>query len=221
MSLPAPAAPNAVPIGERIRRARKERGWSQAELARRVGVSQPAIATWESGVHDPRQLMLAKVSEVLGAPFDWLAAGARSSAETDRHGAAAYIRRPLRHVPVIANRSAALFAKDPEADPHAMAEDYIPVTAGAPKLFAIFLSDEAVDLAFPPGSLVVVNYGDRRPQDGSFCLAETPLHGLVFRRWRAAPAALEPHSTSPDYAAIPATADTRVIGCALISIRFH
>jgi transcriptional regulator with XRE-family HTH domain len=35
--------------GERIKLARESRGWSQADLARRVGVSQPAIKKIESG----------------------------------------------------------------------------------------------------------------------------------------------------------------------------
>ena len=62
-------------IGDRIRQARKSRGLSQSDLAQRVGVSQPAIANWESGIHDPRRLTLAKLAEALEAPLDWLAAG--------------------------------------------------------------------------------------------------------------------------------------------------
>ena len=46
-------------IGDRIRQARKAAGLNQAGLAARIGVSQPAVANWESGVHDPRRLMLA------------------------------------------------------------------------------------------------------------------------------------------------------------------
>ena len=53
-------------IGERIKQARKSRGMSQADLALRVGVSQPAIANWESGVHDPRRLTLAKLADAHG-----------------------------------------------------------------------------------------------------------------------------------------------------------
>jgi len=36
-------------IKERIKRARHECGWSQAELARRMSVTQPSVAEWESG----------------------------------------------------------------------------------------------------------------------------------------------------------------------------
>ncbi len=207
-------------IGDRIKQARKTHGLSQADLARRVGVSQPAIANWESGVHDPRRLMLAKLAEVLEAPLDWLAAGDRSVVESDKHAAAAYIRRPLQHVPVISFRAAALLAQDMSADPHAMAEDYIPVTAGSSKLFAVFLNDKAVNLAFPPDTLVVVDYSDRVPDDGDFCLAhvsETP----ILRRWRAAPARLEPYSSETGHETIMMTHNIAIIGCARVSIRIH
>lgn len=211
---------SARSIGDRIKQARKSRGFSQADLARRVGVSQPAIANWESGVHDPRRLMLAKLAEALEAPLDWLAAGDRSVMESDKQAAAAYIRRPLRHVPVISFRSAALLARDPGADPHAMAEDYIPVTSGATKLFALFLNDPAVNLAFLPDTLVVIDYMDRAPDDGDFCLVhvdETP----ILRRWRASPPLLEPCSSDPAHEAIAMRADISVIGCVRVSIRVY
>jgi transcriptional regulator with XRE-family HTH domain len=213
-------------IGERIRQARKSRGMSQADLAVRIGVSQPAIANWESGVHDPRRLTLAKLADALEAPLDWLAAGDRSSAESDKHAAAAYIRRPVRHVPLISLRAAALMAQDPTADPHVMAEDYIPVTLGPPKLFAVFVNDPAVDLSFLPDTIVIVDYEDRTPDDGDFCLSlinEAP----VLRRWRggrglgAGPARLEPHSSEQVYPVIAVTQAVTVIGCVRVSIRVH
>ncbi len=212
--------PAARSIGERIKQARKAQGLSQADLARRLGVSQPAVANWESGVHDPRRLMLAALAEALETPLDWLSAGDRSAAESDKHAAAAYIRRPLRHVPLISMRAAGLFARDPEADPHAMAEDYIPVTAGSTKLFAVFLNDPAVNLAFLPDTLVVVDYQDRAPDDGDYCLAyvnERPL----LRRWRAAPPRFDPHTSETGYEAIPYNAAMIVIGCVRFSIRLH
>ena len=215
---PEPAI--ARSIGDRIKQARKAHGLSQADLARRLGVSQPAIANWESGIHDPRRLMLAKLADVLEAPLDWLAAGDRSAVESDKHAGAAYIRRPLQHVPVISFRAAALLAQDMTADPHAMAEDYIPVTAGSSKLFAVFLNDPAVNLAFLPDTLVVVDYSDRLPGDGDYCLAhihETP----TLRRWRALPARLEPFSSEPGHEAIPMTPDISIIGCVRVSIRIH
>lgn len=224
MEAPQIAAPAARSIGDRIKQARKSKRMSQADLALKVGVSQPAIANWESGVHDPRRLTLAKLADALDAPLDWLAAGDRSSAESDKHAAAAYIRRPVRHVPVISLRAASLLAQDPHADPHVVAEDYIPVTTSSSKLFAVFVNDSAVDLAFLPDTVVVIDYGDRTPDDGDFCLVrvnETP----ILRRWRGAreggAARLEPCSSEEGHPVIAVTRAISVIGCVRVSVRVH
>ena len=150
-------------IGDRIKQARKAAGLNQADLAAGVGVSQPAVANWESGVHDPRRMMLAKLSKALSTPLEWLADGARSTTEFDKGAAAAYLRRPIQHTPVIGFRDAIRFLDDPLADPHAVAEDYIPVTTGSERVFALFINDEPMNLPFPNDTLVVIDYADRRP----------------------------------------------------------
>lgn len=207
-------------IGERIRQARKAAGLNQADLASRIGVTQPAVANWESGVHDPRRLMLAKLADALGTPLDWLADGARSTLERDKGPAAAYIRRPIRHTPVISFLNAARMLDDPHSDPHAVAEDYIPVTTSSERVFALFLDDEAVNLAFPKDTLVVIDYADRRPADGHFCLA-APMRFPILRRWRDKPQRLEPFSSNPAHEPILVAGDARVIGCVRVSIRVH
>lgn len=207
-------------IGDRIRHARKAINLNQASLADRIGVSQPTVANWESGVHDPRRLMLAKLSDTLGVPLSWLSEGARSTQEQDKHPAAAYLRRYLQHVPLISYDNAGRFVNDTKADPHDWAEDYIPVTYGAARLFAVFVTDDAVNLAFPPDTLVVIDYSDRQPGEGMFCLAM--VGGLcVLRRWRAGPACLEPYSSNPDHETLYTNGDCEIIGCVRVSIRFH
>lgn len=207
-------------IGDRIRYARKEAGLNQADLAERVGVSQPAVANWESGVHDPRRVMLAKIADILRVSPEWLASGDRSPAETDKQPAAAYLRRPLRHAPVIALDDSLRLMSDVSADPHAMALDYIPVTSGAEKIFAVFLDDEAMDRAFPKNTLVVVDYGDKRPADGAYALFS--IGGApILRRWRDHPMRLEPQSDSNAYGPVFLDRPPAVIGCVRVSIRVH
>ena len=50
-----------------VLRYRVERGWSQRELARRVGVKQPVIARLEAGETEPKVSTLARLAEALGA----------------------------------------------------------------------------------------------------------------------------------------------------------
>lgn len=54
----------AAAIGEAIKSARKERGWSQTELGQRAGVSRPTIARIEQG-KDGYTNVLDKVAAAL------------------------------------------------------------------------------------------------------------------------------------------------------------
>jgi transcriptional regulator with XRE-family HTH domain len=206
-------------IGERIRTARKTAGLNQALLAARIGVTQPAVASWESGQHDPRRLMLARIADALGVSVGWLASGARSETERDKHPAAAYLRRPIQHAPVISLLNAALFKGEENPDPHGLAEDYIPLTAGAGRFFAVFIEDDAVDLSLPKDSVAVIDYADRSPADGTFCLvcfSDKPTP--VVRRFRADPVRFERHSSrGVEEAKIDSGAT--IIGCARFMVK--
>ncbi|MEO1234716.1 MAG: helix-turn-helix domain-containing protein, partial [Myxococcota bacterium] len=54
---------------EAVRALRGALGWSQAELAKRVGVSQPLVSSWESGRRAPRGAALRALS-ALAASVD-------------------------------------------------------------------------------------------------------------------------------------------------------
>ena len=56
-----------VNIGGWMKTRRKELGLSQAELAKRVGVSKASVNCWESRIQSPRRGNLARLEEVLGA----------------------------------------------------------------------------------------------------------------------------------------------------------
>ncbi|MEL6361009.1 MAG: helix-turn-helix transcriptional regulator [Pseudomonadota bacterium] len=208
-------------IGERIKSARKERRLSQTDLAQRAGVSQPAVANWEAGVHDPRRLVIVKIADVLEVDADWLANGERSTRERDKHPAAAYIRRPIQHTPIISLADAARFFGKPPQDPHMYAEDYIPVTSAADKVFAIFADDPEMNRAFPKNTLVVIDYADRRPTDGSFCLINIEDGWPKLRRWRQKPSMVETVPAQGEESVSEEVDPTIVIGCVRVSIRFH
>ena len=45
-------------IGENIARFRKLKGWTQAELGEKLGVSNQAVSKWESGMTSPDVMLL-------------------------------------------------------------------------------------------------------------------------------------------------------------------
>lgn len=59
-------------MGEKLKRARKAAGISQADLAEKVGCRQKDISRWESGLHEPGALTLKKMAQVLGCSMDEL-----------------------------------------------------------------------------------------------------------------------------------------------------
>ena len=59
----------------RIKKARLEKGWSQAELARRMFITQSSVAEWESGRKAPHTKNLARLAMLLGISVEWLATG--------------------------------------------------------------------------------------------------------------------------------------------------
>ena len=54
----------------RLRVLRAERGWSQADLGERLGVSRQAVNAIETGKHDPSLLLAFKIAQVFGQPLE-------------------------------------------------------------------------------------------------------------------------------------------------------
>jgi transcriptional regulator with XRE-family HTH domain len=59
-------------LGDRIRQARARLRLTQAELARRIGISTTAMNAIESGATDPRVSRVTAMAEVLGVSMDYL-----------------------------------------------------------------------------------------------------------------------------------------------------
>jgi len=62
-------------LGRRIVARRERRGWKQAELAARLGVTRDQLGKWERGRNAPSLEDLAALSEVLEATLEQLGIG--------------------------------------------------------------------------------------------------------------------------------------------------
>lgn len=62
-------------LGRRIVRLRTARGWSQGNLARRLGMSRCRLGKWERGLHGPLVEDLARLADVLGVDLEELVRG--------------------------------------------------------------------------------------------------------------------------------------------------
>jgi transcriptional regulator with XRE-family HTH domain len=62
-------------IGLRIRERRRELGYSQQQLAERMGATQPRISAWEKGRREPGYDNLLRLTSALGVTVDWILRG--------------------------------------------------------------------------------------------------------------------------------------------------
>ncbi len=56
----------------RLVELRKQRGWSETELAAKAGVTAPAIRKWENGAATPKLLPYLDLCVALGVDFEEL-----------------------------------------------------------------------------------------------------------------------------------------------------
>lgn len=76
-------------FNERLRALRAKKGVSQAEIAKRIYISQPAYAKYELGTSTPNPETLAAIAEILGCTTDYLLGKSPNSARPE------YIRIPV------------------------------------------------------------------------------------------------------------------------------
>ena len=59
-------------FSERLKESRKKARLTQVEIAEKLGISQPAYASWERGAKKPTQENLVKLAQVLNVTIDYL-----------------------------------------------------------------------------------------------------------------------------------------------------
>ena len=67
-------------LGARISALRRDAGWSQAELGRRLQVSASAVGMYEQGRREPSADTLVALSRIFGVTTDYLLTGSPISA---------------------------------------------------------------------------------------------------------------------------------------------
>lgn len=62
-------------VGERIKKLRRNKKWTQVDLAERIGVSSQVISNWEREYTDPDPADFSKLASVFGVSTDYLILG--------------------------------------------------------------------------------------------------------------------------------------------------
>lgn len=69
------AHPLSARLGANARLARKRLGWTQTEVAQRLGISLMSYSRFETGQQTPALPRLAQLADILGIPFTSLLIG--------------------------------------------------------------------------------------------------------------------------------------------------
>jgi putative transcriptional regulator len=59
-------SPGSVDVENRVREHREQRGWSQGELAARLGVSRQTVNAVETGRYDPSLPLALRLAKLFG-----------------------------------------------------------------------------------------------------------------------------------------------------------
>ena len=62
-------------LAERLVASRKAGGYTQSEIAEKLGVSFQAVSLWERGETTPELDKLVELASLFGVSLDWLIAG--------------------------------------------------------------------------------------------------------------------------------------------------
>lgn len=91
-----------VEFGEKIKRAREEKGMTQQTLAEQLFVTRQAVSRWECGARYPDLLTAKKLSEILDVSLDELLSGEEMKRCVEKN--------PIIESPVIGRVQSALYA---------------------------------------------------------------------------------------------------------------
>lgn len=166
-----PTITNVKTLGDRIREARKKKGWTQEDLAKAAGATQSAIGNVESDARRNPRILLG-VAAALGRRPQWLLN--EDGPEFD-DGQANVVAAPSRthRIPVVSWVAAGAWteATDPYEPGAAYRWEDVDETIGK-AAFALEVRGDSMEniggrVSFPDGCLIYVD-PTRKPKSGDF-----------------------------------------------------
>ncbi|MEN2749255.1 XRE family transcriptional regulator [Sphingomonas sp. T9W2] len=162
---------------EEIRRRMIERGYRQADLARRLGLAPNKITKAFKG---ERRFTAQEMDEIR----EWLAPKEPPAAPQ------------LRSIPIIGQVAAGYWR---EAVQQASGGMPAPDPSIPPNAFAIRVAGDSMDLLVEDGSMIVVDPDDKELFPGRYYVVLNDDGEATFKRFEHDPARLVPCSTNPAY----------------------
>lgn len=192
-------------LGQRIRRARSEAGFSQAGLAKALGLTRSATGAWERDKHAPSHEHLVAIAKVTGRGVSWLL-----QEENGRQVPAALLDEPMERVEVVGTVQAGVWREALEAPADERFAVEVPRDRRFPgvRRFGLRVAGPSMNRIFPERSIVLcARFPDlgRDPEPDDYVVVLRNREGLVeatvkqLERSRDGRLWLSPRSDDPEH----------------------
>lgn len=146
---------------ERIKAARKAKGYTQADVRRRLGVSNATVSEWESGKTRPRGENLYRLAKLLDVTAEWILTG-----KEPRHSTVSNVTdapEPRGEIPLISWVQAGTLSEAIDIYAVGDAEQWLPCpTNHGPRTFALRVCGDSMTSyhgtrSYPDGVIIYVD----------------------------------------------------------------
>ena len=199
----------------RIAEARTAKGWTQSDLAKKIGTTQQQIARYESGENDVKSSVIIKMSEALGVTISYLLGLGEDS------GVIQMRRSPSHPMPVVGRIAAgtpreAIYQTGEMYDtPESLWEAH----SGG---FWLIVSGNSMNRLFSEGTLVLID-PDEEVRNGDVAVVFVNGDDATLKRvyYDGETVRLHPESYDPEYIdrvidrSDPDAPDVRIVGKAV------
>lgn len=179
-------------FAQRLRAIRTRRGWTQEDLAEKLGVSASAVGNWESQQNPPSRRRITDIAAKLGVSFEFLVGEEPPTPPELRPpelralvlndamiGSEVSVpSKSLRMVPVVSFARAGQNGFDYE-DLGTHFDDWVPTTSNDPNAFALRVEGDSMESRYSPGDILVVTPNEE-PRNGDLVVARLEKTGGVL-----------------------------------------
>lgn len=183
----------------KIAEARRAKGWSQTDLAKRIGTTQQQIARYESGANDVKSSVLLKMSCALGVTISYLLGVDSDSGYIEAIPARSYA------LPIV-GRIAAGAAREAIGQSDETRQTTEEIYSDHPNGFWLIVAGNSMNRLFPEGTLVLVD-PDLEVHNGDVAALFVNGDDATLKRvyFDGTSVTLQPESYDPEY--LPRTID--------------
>lgn len=177
----------------RIAAARNAKGWSQRDLAEKIGTTQQQIARYESGKNDVKSSVLLKLSSALGVTVSYLLG------LDDDPSFVSVVATDSVPVPVL-GRIAAGTPREALSQSGDFHDTPRSLASGHPHAFWLVVAGNSMNRLFPEGALVLVD-PDMEVRSGDVAAIFVNGDDATIKRifFEDGSVRLHPESWDPDY----------------------